>query len=66
MASRAPDRVADIAAERFERIAAERATLLARLADNERRLKAFCQRYSDAHGYRMRLNADQVRLAMGR
>lgn len=53
--------VTNLDAERFDRIEAEREALLVRLADNERRMKAFCARYSDANGFNIRLRADQVR-----
>ena len=64
MPARAP--IASIAAERFDRLEAERASLVARLADVDRRMSDFCTRYSDAHGYRMKLSPDQVRRSLGR
>lgn len=53
--------VADIAAERFERLEAENAALRQRLAANEARIKDFCRIYSDSHGYRIRMSREQVR-----
>lgn len=65
MASRATP-VTHLAAERFDRLEAERASLVAKLADVDRRISSFCTRYSDANGYRVRLSPEQVRRAMGR
>lgn len=64
MPNQAP--IPSIAAERFDRLEAERASLVAKLADVDRRRFEFCTRYSDANGYRVRLSPEQVRRAMGR
>ena len=65
MASRATP-VTQLAAERFDRLEAERASLVAKLADVDRRRFEFCTRYSDANGYRVRLSPEQVRRCLGR
>lgn len=63
MATNAP-KIASLDCARFAKIEAEREILQSKLANNEAQMKDFCRRYSDEHGFNVRLTAEQVRRDM--
>ena len=56
--------VSNLDEHRLRKLLSDRRDRAARLAQDDERIAAFCRQWGDAHGYRMRLNAQQILRAM--